>query len=64
MNTKQELLMEQHCECRVCGHKWVVAKARVYQFELSCCGWVSVREVPGQLLFSDAGGAWIRRRAA
>lgn len=55
------MLMEQHCWCRDCGRRWVVNKTPAYRLDLTCCGWTSVREVPGQLLLSDEGGAWLRR---
>jgi hypothetical protein len=58
---KQEVLLELHCLCRICGRRWVIAKELVWHRELSCCGHVRVREVPGQLLFSDNLGAWTRR---
>ncbi len=58
---KQEVLLELHCHCRICGNKWVVSKESVWHRELACCGSVRVREVPGQLLISDSEGAWIRK---
>ncbi len=58
-----EQIMEQHCRCHWCKREWIVNKPTVYGWETSCCGWTTVREVPGQILFSDAGGAWLRMKA-
>ena len=60
---KQELLLELHCRCTVCGNKWVVEGPRYFQQDTSCCWSTIVREVPTQYLFSDEVGAWVRRAA-
>lgn len=58
---RQECQVELHCRCNVCGSTWVVAKEIVYQWDVMCCWSTHVREVPGQLFFSDADGSWTRR---
>lgn len=61
---RQEAIVEQHCKCNVCGDEWIVAKELVWQWDLMCHHSVSIMQVRGQLLFSDAGGAWVRRAEA
>lgn len=58
---KQEVLVEQHCRCNVCGREWIVAKELVFAFDTMCCWSTNVREVLGQMLFSDEHGSWTRR---
>lgn len=58
---KQEALVELHCRCNVCGARWIVASEVIWQWDTVCCWSTTVREVPGQMVFSDAGGAWTRR---
>lgn len=63
MSADVECVVEQHCRCNVCGREWIVAKALVFQFEVMCCWSTNIREVLGQMLFTDAGGAWVRQKA-
>lgn len=60
----QELIMERHWSCNVCGTSGVETSEfqQMYERLGYCCGSTRVREVPGQLLFSDERGAWVRRK--
>jgi len=59
-------ILERHWKCNICGTTGIEKSEVPLMHERFgfCCGSTRVREVPGQLLFSDSGGAWIRRRAA
>jgi len=66
VSVKQEVVMERHWTCNICG-SYGVETAEVEQFYERagyCCGSTRVRHVPGQLLLSDQGGAWARRKPA
>jgi hypothetical protein len=66
MAVAQELILERHWTCNLCGNSGVETSETPQPHEalgVYCCGCTRVREVPGQLLFSDEGGAWIRRKA-
>jgi hypothetical protein len=64
MKVKQEMILERHWTCNICGDSGVETAEKQSAFEAHghCCGSTRIREVPGQLLLSDHRGAWIRRR--
>ena len=39
-------------------------RSPIWAWDVMCCGSVNIREVPGQFLFSDEHGAWVRRSVA
>lgn len=62
---KQEAIMERHWTCNICGDSGVFDSETPDPRESLggyCCGSTRIREVPGQLLFSDHHGAWVRRK--
>lgn len=57
-----EALVERHWSCNICGEIGVEKGETGHLYASYCCGSTRIREVLGQLLFSDEGGAWVRRK--